>query len=160
MLLVLAACSAEPARDPIRLRATVVRPPADTMHFTSPALARRCAGGEAILLEAADPHGYGILVLLRHGDSLATGSYPLIALGDSITPRGAQVSARYVAGDAPHGFALDSGGVDVEVRAGHGIDARVMGRGLEGAARLRLEAQYTAVPFPATGDAVACGFQP
>lgn len=107
-----------------------------------------------MLLEGVSERGYGALVLLRYGDSLIAGTYPLLATGDSL-PR-AHVAARYLTGEVPHGFALDSGGVDVSVRADRRLDARVTGTGLEGTVRLELDAEYRGVALPAPGDTVAC----
>lgn len=151
---------------PLRLRATVVHPPPssavppDTIRFAVPAVAHRCGDGRSLLLEGAGERGNGVLVLLRFGDSLAPGVFPLTALGDSQTPRGAAVAVRYMVRDVAHGFALDSGAVELlESRGGRdSVAARVGGAGLENAVRATLEAEYTAVPVAA--DTVSCRYRP
>lgn len=122
-------------------------------------MARRCAGGGGTLLEAAAIEGPGVLVLLRHADSLVAGIYPLTPLGDSTTVPGANAAARYVVSEVSHGFALDSGSVEVSGSAGAGWDARVAGGGLEGVVRLALDATFAGVRHPAAGDTVTCAFQ-
>jgi hypothetical protein len=135
----------------------VVRAQRDTVRFATPAVARPCRGGRSLLLEGASELGQGVLVLIRYGDALDAGPYPLLLLGDSISPRGADVAVRYVTGEQSHGFALDSG--TVELRPGRdSVGARVLGTGLEGRARVALDAEYSGLPFAA--DSVPCGFQP
>lgn len=129
------------------------------MSFALGAAARGCSGGRALLLQAADERGNGVLVQLRFGDSLVAGRFPLIALGDSITPRGANVATRYMKGDIAHGFALDSGAVDLTA-AGSALSARVRGSGLEGAVRVAVEATFDDLPRPAPGDTVPCRYMP
>jgi hypothetical protein len=145
------------AGEPGRLQATVMRPLFDTLHFAVPAAAHHCAGGRALLLEAASEQGNGVLVLLRYGDSLAVGPFPLIALGDSVTPRGANVGVRYMKGDIAHGVSLDSGAVEVTA-VGDALAARVRGSGLEAGQRLGVDAAYTGVRRPPPGDTVPCGY--
>lgn len=134
-------------------------PHADTVTFTVPAAAHRCSGGPSLLLQAADERGNGVLVVLRRGDSLATGTFPLIAIGDSITRPGANVAVRYMKVDMAHGVSLDSGAVELTA-TGDALAARVQGSGLEIGVRVGVEATYTAVPVPASGDTVPCRFQP
>lgn len=145
------------ADEPVRLRATIVRPHADTVAFAVPAAAHRCSGGPSLLLQATDERGNGVLALLRRGDSLATGSFPLIALGDSITPRGANVAVRYMLVDMAQGLSLDSGAVDLTA-TDEALTARVQGSGLEGGARVKVEATYAGIPLPPPGDTVPCRF--
>lgn len=156
-----AACAKDGATssDRGRLQATVLRPRGDTTRFTLPAGARRCAGGRSLLLQAADERGNGVLVLLRYGDSLTAGRFPFIAIGDSITPRGANVAARYMKGDIAHGVSLDSGAVDLTT-TGADLGAHLRGSGLEGAVRVAVEATYDGVQRPAPGDTVPCRLQP
>jgi hypothetical protein len=139
-----------------------VRPEHDTIHFAAPAAALGCSDGRSLLLQGAGEHGNGVLVRLRYSDSLGPGSFPLMALGDSITPRGANVAVRYMKGDVAHGLALDSGGVDLTA-TGDALAARVRGSGLEGGVRVAVDAAYAGVPLPPpppTGDTVPCRFQP
>ena len=145
------------AGEPGRLQATVMRPLFDTLHFAVPAAAHHCARGRALLLEALSEQGNGVLVLLRYGDSLAIGPVPLIALGDSVAPRGANVGVRYMKGDIAHGVLLDSGAVEVTA-VGPALAARVRGSGLEAGQRLGVDAAYTGVRRPPPGDTVPCGY--
>ena len=145
--------------EPPRLRATVVRPEPDTIHFSAPAAALSCSDGRSLLLQGAGEHGNGVLVRLRYSDSLGSGAFPLIALGDSVTPRGANVGVRYMKGDVAHGLALDSGGVDLTA-SGDALAARVRGSGLESGVRVAVDAAFAGVPLPSSGDTVPCRFQP
>lgn len=145
------------AGEPARLQATVIRPLFDTLQFAVPAAAHHCTGGRALLLEAANEQGNGVLVLLRYRDSLAVGPMPLIALGDSVTPRGANVAVRYMKGDIAHGVSLDSGAVDLRA-TGDVLAARVRGSGLEAGQRVALDATYAGVRRPSPGDTVPCGY--
>ena len=124
-----------------------------------PATAHHCIGGRALLLEAADQKGNGVLALLRYGDSLRPGPVPLIALGDSLTPRGANVAVRYMKADVAYGLSVDSGSVEVTA-AGDAISVHVHGSGLEGGARVAVDAVYGGVPSPAADDTVPCRYQP
>jgi len=134
-------------------------PHSDTLRFAVPASAHHCTDGRALLLEAADQHGNGMLVLLRYGDSLRPGPVPLLALGDSLTPRGANVAVRYMKTDVAYGVSLDSGSVEVTA-AGAVIAAHVRGSGLEGGARVGVDAVYGGVPRPPADDTVPCRYQP
>jgi len=134
-------------------------PHSDTLRFGVPATAHRCNGGRALLLEAADQHGYGMLAMLRYGDSLRPGPVPVIALGDSLTPRGANVAVRYMKADVAYGLSIDSGSVEVTA-AGDVIAAHVHGSGLEGGVRVVVDAVYGALPRPAANDTVPCQYQP
>jgi hypothetical protein len=145
------------AGEPARLQATVMRPLFDTLHFAVPAVAHHCAGGRALLIEAASERGNGVLVLLRYSDSLAVGPVPLIALGDSVTPRGANVAVRYMKGDIAHGVSLDSGAVDVTATR-DALAGRVRGSGLEAGQRIGVDAAYAGVRRPSPGDTVPCGY--
>lgn len=140
-----------------RLQATVVRPDPDTIRFAVPVAAHHCTGGRALLLQAADERGNGVLVLLRYGDSLAVGPVPLIALGDSLTPRGANVAVRYMKGDVAHGVSLDSGGIDMTA-TGAALAGRIHGSGHETGFRIGVDAAYSGVPRPSPGDTVPCGY--
>jgi hypothetical protein len=153
-----AACGGD---QPPSLRATVAHPQSDTIRFAVPAEAHRCSDGRSLLLQGAGEGGNGVLVRLRYRDSLASGPFPLIALGDSITPRGANVAVRYMKGDVAHGLALDSGGIDLTV-TGDALAARVRGSGLDIGVRVAVEAVYAGVPIPpplSAGDTVPCRFQ-
>lgn len=156
MLLALAAaCGGDQSPS---VRATVVRPQPDTVRFAAPAAAHACDDGRSLLLEGADERGNGVLVRLHYGDSLTTGAFRFIALGDSITPRGANVAVRYMKDAVAHGLGLDTGAVDVTA-TGRALAARVRGSGLESGVRVGLDAAYAGVPFP-PADTVPCGFEP
>jgi len=145
--------------EPARLRATLLPPHSDTLRFAVPATAHHCTDGRALLLEAADQRGNGMLALLRYGDSLRSGPVPLIALGDSLTARGANVAVRYMKTDVAYGISLDSGSVEVTA-TGDVIAAHVRGSGLEGGVRVAVDAVYAGVPRPAAADTVPCRYQP
>jgi hypothetical protein len=149
-------CCSRGGTEPLRVRATVIHPPNDTVAFALPAVSHRCDDGLSLLLEAASPLGDGMLVRLRHGDSLISAAYPVIAPGDYST-RGSQVSVRYMARDVAHGFFMDSG--SVELRLGRrALDARVQGSGLDATVRTSVRAEYKGVPLRA--DTVPCRYQP
>jgi len=156
MILAIAACSTEA---PPSVRVKAVPAHADSVVFVAPATAHLCSGGRALLLQAADDHGNGALLLLRHGDSLVTARLPLIALGDSITPRGANAAFRYMIGDVAHGLSLDSGTVDLTVSGG-ALTARAHGSGLDVGVRVAVDAAYGGVLLPAAADTVPCRFMP
>jgi hypothetical protein len=145
--------------EPARLRATLIPPHSDTLRFAVPAAAHLCNGRSALLLEAADHHGNGMLALLRYGDSLRPGPISVIALGDSLTPRGANVAVRYMKSDVAYGLSVDSGSVEV-TEAGEVIAARVRGSGLEGGVRVVVDAVYGGVPRPGADDTVPCQYRP
>jgi hypothetical protein len=135
----------------------VVRSDHDTIRWATPAVARPCRDGRSLLLEAASERGDGVLVLVRYGDTLDAGPFPLLLLGDSLSPRGAAVAVRYMTDDVSHGFTLDSGVVELRP-ARDALGARVHGTGVESAVRVELDATYADVRLAA--DSVPCGFQP
>lgn len=143
----------------MRLEATVAFPPRDTIRFALPATTRRCTDGRALLLEAVSPQGTGVLVRLHHGDSLIAGPYTITAPGDSLTVPGAQVAVRYLVREVPHGFAIDSGSVDVE-RSGNAITAHIVGSGIENAIRQRAWVDFRDVPLAPRSDTVPCRYAP
>ena len=148
----LAACRA--ATPEGTARASVARPQLDTVRFGATASAYRCRDGRGLLLEAVSD-GNGILVWLRSGDSVAGGDYDILGVRDTVTPRGAFVSARYMTGDVAHGFSLDSGTVSLWDSAGR-LGAGVRGAGLEvpGALRPFLAADFMGLSAPA--DSAPC----
>src|SRR5262245_53919178 len=92
-----------------RLRARFALPSNATTQFTSDARASLCAGGRGVLLEGISG-GSGVLAWLRGGKT-PEGSYVPIPRGDSLTRRGAVVSARVGPREPSHGVLLDSGTV-------------------------------------------------
>lgn len=155
LLLLFVGCSHE-AQEPLRLQATVAFPPKDTIRFELPAEAHRCADGRSLLLEAATPQGSAVLLLLRYRDSLVSGSYPIVGVGDTAAVPAAVAAVRYLLREVPHGFPLDSGSVQVERRDGR-IDGRIEGSGLENAIRTPAHIAYRDVPIAV--DTVSCRHQ-
>ncbi len=127
----------------------------DSVRFETTASLRRCAGGGArgFVLEG-ELRGNGVLVWLRGGDSLPRGRYPVLARGDTLTPRGAVVAVRFMTGDLAHGVVLDSGLVTVTVSGGRRVSAAVGGAGVEttAARRVGVEAEFVKTA-PAADDA-------
>jgi hypothetical protein len=140
---------------PARVRVWVARLPKDTVRFEVPARARRCSGGRGGVLLQGASGGNGVAVWLRSPDSIASGPWPLLQRGDTVTRRGAIVGVRYNVGDYAHGAPLDSGAVRV-TRTGGVLTLVARGGGLDGAAhgRLSVEATFAAVPLEA--DTVSC----
>jgi hypothetical protein len=142
-----------------RVRALVAPPHKDTIRFEAPARAKRCSGGtgSAGLLVQGSSEGNGVVVWLRGSgaDALGGGPWPLLQRGDTVSLRGASVGVRYITKEVAHGFALDSGAVDVR-DAGGVITVVVRGTGLEtmAAGRVALEASFDAVPLEA--DTASC----
>jgi hypothetical protein len=133
----------------------VARLPKDTVRFEAPARARPCAGGRGGILLQGASGGNGVAVWLRTPDSIASGPWPVLQRGDTVTPRGALVGVRYQVGDYAHGAPLDSGAVRV-TRTGGVVTVVARGGGMDGAAhgRLSVEAAFDAVPVEP--DTVSC----
>jgi hypothetical protein len=131
----------------------------DTVRFELPAVARRCLGGRAVLLEGVDYKGNGVLVLLLAADSSqapAAGAYPVTALVDSVTRPGANVAVRYMIRETAYGVALDRGSVDLTTSR-RSYTARVTGAGVEAAAPVSLVAEFDRVSLGV--DSVPCRYQ-
>jgi hypothetical protein len=95
-----------------------------------------------------------VVVWLRTRDSLVSGTWQLLQRGDTVSPRGATVGARFMVGDVAHGVALDSGAV-VVARTGGAFSVTASGTGLEVAAgRVTVDASFDAVPIEP--DTVSC----
>lgn len=156
--MLLTACNS-PADEPLRLEVTVAFPPRDTIRFALPAATRRCTDGRSLLLEGVSPQGTGVLVRLHHGDSLIAGPYTITAPGDSITVPGAQVAVRYLIREVPHGFAIDSGSVQVE-RRGDAITTHIVGSGIENAIRQHAWVDFRDLPSAPPTDTVPCRYAP
>ena len=141
-----------------RVRVWVTRPPRDTVRFETPARARRCSGGRGkgggILLQGASG-GNGVAVWLRTPDSIASGPWPLLQRGDTVTARGAIVAVRYSVAEYAHGTSLDSGAVRVTLQGGV-VTLVARGSGLDavGGGRLAVGATFDAVPLAA--DTISC----
>lgn len=156
MLLVSCTDADEP---PLRLHAIVAFPPQDTIVFDLPAATRRCADGRSLLLESLSPEGSGVLLRLRYRDSLRSDSFPIVVPDDTSAVPAAVVAIRYFIRDAPHGYVLDSGSVQVR-REGNTIQARGEGKGTENAIRVGARVEFRDVPLPLAADTVPCHYQP
>jgi len=148
--LVVVACRAATGDTDGHLSARVGYSPRDSVRFETPAWLRRCGGARGFVLEG-EVRGNGVLVWLRPGESLPSGRYPVLTRGDTLTPRGAVVAARFMTRDIAHGVVLDSGWVTVKANRGTGVEgerlqvsAEVGGAGLEiaGGRRVRVEAEF------------------
>jgi len=107
------------------LQARLILQPHDTLQFTADAWARRCGEGRGFLLEGV-VGGNGVLLWLHSGDSAVEGEYPVLARGDTITPRGVVGAVRFMLQNSDRGATLDSGVVTVS-SAGGRIDAQAHG---------------------------------
>lgn len=145
------------SRQPLLLDAMVAFPPRDTVRFSLPATTHRCADGRAVLLEAVSPEGSGVLVRLHFRDSLVSGSYPVLAPGDTTAP-GAVVAVRYLLRDASHGFFFDTGAVQVRLEAGK-VGGHIQGSGTETGIHTPTRIDYRDVPVALVTDTTSCGFQ-
>jgi len=149
-------CCSRGSDETPRVRVTVISIEKDTVRFALPARARYCDDRRSVLLESVSPWGNGILVRLRYGDSLASGTYAVISPGDTTT-RGASVGLRYMVRDVAHSVTEDSGSVEVR-RGTRQFDALAKGWGLDRTVRVPITAEYTGVPLRA--DTVPCRYEP
>jgi len=106
-----------------------------------------------VLLEGISG-GSGVLAWLRGGRTVE-GSYVPLPRGDSLTPRGAVVTARLGPREPSRGVLLDSGAVVVS-SAGGMIGARIEGRGVDLATATRVAVEVTFDSVPAPTDTVEC----
>jgi hypothetical protein len=129
---------------------------ADTVQFTVPVSARRCApDGGALLVIGAD-HGQGVLVWLRDGTAEpAPGTYPLLARADSTATRGAIVSVRFVTGPLAHGVTVDDGNAILS-RSGSRLGIVVRGRGTEPSPPIPHSAELDLTGVPLESDTASC----
>lgn len=135
----------------------VVFPPRDTVRFSLPATTHRCADGRTVLIEAVSPEGSGVLVRLHFRDSLVSGSYPVLAPGDTSAP-GAVVAVRYLLREVSRGFFFDTGAVQLRLAAGK-VAGHVQGSGTETGIRTPARLDYRDVPLSLATDTTSCGFQ-
>jgi hypothetical protein len=142
------------------MRARVTRPPKDTLRFTGPATASRCArggGGGGVVFEGVIG-GNGVMVWLRTPDSVAAVTWPVLQRGDTVSPGGATIAARYLVGEIAHGAAMDSGSVAV-TRSGRALTLRAGASGVEvPIGRVGLEVTFEAVSVGS--DTVSCTARP
>ena len=137
------------------VRARVTRPPKDTVRFTAPASASRCARGGGVVLQGSTG-GNGAIAWLRTPDSVAAVTWPVLQRGDTVSPRGVTTAVRYLLGDIAHGAAMDSGTVAV-TRTAHTLTVRASGTGLEASiGRITMEVTFEAVPVGAGLDTISC----
>jgi hypothetical protein len=142
------------AQQATHVRATVTRPPRDTTRIALPATFRRCPDNRAILIEAIDPRGDGVVTLLRYGDSLASKTYSIINPTD-VSALGAAVGIRYMARDVPHLLSLDTGSFSLTF-TGKRLSARARGSGIENAVRTRATIEYMDLEEGTPGDSLSC----
>ncbi len=156
-LLFLLACGNDEPEQPLLLQAMVAFPPQDTILLDLPATTRPCGDGRSLVFEALSPEGSGVLLRLRYSGSLIPDSLPIVVPGDTAAVPAATVAIRYFVHDTPHGYALDSGSVQVR-RTGDKIAARAQGTGLENAIRIPARVEFRDVPIGR--DTVPCSYQP
>ena len=153
-MLCLAACStAEPKPAPLRLEAMIAFPPEDTIRLALPATSAWCSDGHSLLLEALHPEGSGVLVRVRYRDSLTSDSLPIVPPTDTAAVPAAIVGIRFYLHDAPRGYSLDSGRVQLQ-RQGTSIRVSAAGTGVESAIRIRARLESQDVPLGT--DTVPC----
>ena len=157
MLLLMGCDGAGGPRQPLLLDATIAFPPRDTVRFSLPATIHRCGDGRTVLLEAVSAEGSGVLVRLHFRDSLVSGSYPVVAPGDTTAP-GAVVTVRYLLRDASRGFFFDTGAVQVRQEVGR-VAGHIQGSGTETGIHTPTRIEYRDVPLPLATDTVPCGFE-
>jgi hypothetical protein len=117
------------------------------VQFTAGARVRWCGDGRGFVLEGVDG-GNGVLLWLRSSDSTVSGGYPVLARGDSTTPRGVAGAVRFMNQLTDRGVTLDSGLVTVS-STGEWLEAQARGAGLDTRAgqRVVLDASFGAVPL-------------
>jgi hypothetical protein len=124
------------------------------VQFIANARVRPCGGGRGFVLQGVDG-GNGVLLWLRSSDSTPSGRYPVLARGDTTTPRGVAGAVRFMNQLTDRGVTLDSGLVTVS-SAGERLEAQARGAGLDTRVgqRVALDASFSAVPLGA--DTVDC----
>lgn len=137
------------------LHARVLRTPPDSTAFDAPAAGRPCAGGRGVLLEGVNG-GSGVLAWVHGPTGVTRATYPILAGGDTVTPRGAVVAVRYLNHGVARGFALDSGVLTVTA-AGPRYRAHLDGKGLEPSTASRPLVQVTFDSVLVGRDTIVCG---
>jgi len=146
------------SRNPLLIDAVVSYGQRDTVRFSLPATTHRCGDGRTVLLVAVSPEGSGVLVRLHFRDSLVSGSYPVVAPGDTTAP-GAVVAVRYLLRDATRSFFFDTGAVQLRLEAGR-VAGHIRGSGTETGIRTPTRIDYRDVPLSPVSDTTSCAFQP
>jgi len=154
--LLLAACGAPAPTGLAHVRVTLGI--SDSVAFDAVATTRLCAGGHGIVLEGVTG-GQGVLVWIRSPGAVTAGAYPVVPRGDSTSPRGAIIAARYLVHEAPHGFSADTGSVTL-LAAGPAYAARLQGRGIEVSAATRPSLDAEIHGARVEGDSIHCSAKP
>jgi hypothetical protein len=102
---------------------------------------------------------YGVLAWVHAPGGVTPATYPIIAAGDTVTPRGAIVAVRYISRGIARGFALDSGLLTVTA-IGPRYRAYVDGRGLEMALATHPLVHMTFDSVLLGRDTIKCGGRP
>ncbi|HUK22402.1 MAG TPA: hypothetical protein VLV45_12725 [Gemmatimonadales bacterium] len=131
-------------------------PPHDSAEVAIRAAAYPCRGAVGRLLTGAEG-GNGILIWVRNRGG-AAGDYPILARGDSTTPRGATVSVRFMVGEIARGFGLDSGLVQITT-AGSRLNATLRGSGIDYSVGQRVSLVGSVAALPSSSDSVSCKVQ-
>ena len=111
-------------------------------------------GGSGLLLHG-EQHGQGVLLWLRGAERPDTGTYPLLTRGDTVAPRGAMASIRYMVGDVAHGFTLDDG-IATVARSAAPLELRIRGHGVETAVAEQRSAEVQLERVTLVSDTVSC----
>ncbi len=111
-----------------------------------------------MLVQAFNPEGSGVLVHLRHPDSVGAGTYRIVSPGDTAGST-AVVAVRYQLRETTHAFAADSGTVEVRSNGGK-LSGRIQATGTESGIRTPTRIEYHDIPSPAAADTVSCARQP
>jgi hypothetical protein len=132
---------------------------ADTVRFTVPVAARRCAGNRGLLVTGLE-HGQGVLVWVRDsGTAPVVGRFPLLPRADSTSARGAIVSVRFVAGAIAHGVTVDDGSATL-TQSSSRLGLVIQGRGQEPTIGVPHEAAIALSGVPVESDTVSCHAMP
>jgi hypothetical protein len=103
--------------------------------------------------------GEGVLVWLRAEHARPdSGTYPLLARGDSSSARGGITAVRFVVGPTSHGFIVDDGSATV-TRLAPSLAAQLHGRGVEPGLGGQRSADLTLERVPFAPDTVSCQVQ-
>lgn len=126
----------------------------DTVRFEVPVVAAWCGGGTGLLLHG-EQRGQGVLVWLRGATRPDTGTYPLLSRGDTVAPRGAIASIRYMMSDIAHGVTLDDGAATL-ARSEPPLELHVRGHGVESAFAGQRSAELVLERVTLASDTVSC----
>lgn len=130
----------------------------DTVRFEVPVVARRCGPGHGLLFQG-EQNGAGLLIWLRDTSTPGAGTYPLLSRGDSVTPRGAIATARFLVAQRTGGITIDDGTVTLS-RATAPFALQVTGLGVETAFAQQRRATLALENVPLLPDSVPCQVEP